>query len=124
MKRLNNFNHLNPRFFIKDYKTGIEELKKFGPPFMLLRVIKNWHETNVDLGLNGFVLLGTGVKVLVNHFSGKSPQQLTLGLLEKHGISADTHKGIPSDSSFSVIVPGAAAGWVDTVERFGSGKVR
>ena len=64
MKRLNNFNHLNPRFFIKDNKSGIEELKKFGPLFMSLRDIKNWHEANVDLGLNGFVMLGKGVKML------------------------------------------------------------
>lgn len=30
---------------------------------------------------------------------------------------------IPMTSVHSVTVPGAAAGWVDTVERFGSGKV-
>jgi len=30
---------------------------------------------------------------------------------------------IPMDSVYAVTVPGAAAGWVDTVEMFGSGKL-
>ncbi len=35
---------------------------------------------------------------------------------------SDTHH-MPLNSVHAVTVPGAAAGWVDTVERFGSGKL-
>ncbi|CAG8284566.1 unnamed protein product [Penicillium salamii] len=39
------------------------------------------------------------------------------------GVSS-TYKGsIPFDSPLSITTPGAAAGWVDTVEKFGSGKL-
>lgn len=39
------------------------------------------------------------------------------------GLADGDAAGIPKDSPYSVTVPGAAAGWVDTVDRFGSGKV-
>jgi gamma-glutamyltranspeptidase/glutathione hydrolase len=42
-------------------------------------------------------------------------------MLVNHGITCET--GIPPLSAHTVTVPGAAAGWVDTVEAFGSGKV-
>ena len=37
--------------------------------------------------------------------------------------SDDTATKIPTSSLHAITVPGAAAGWVDTVEKFGSGKV-
>ncbi|KAJ6574993.1 gamma-glutamyltranspeptidase [Mycena capillaripes] len=52
--------------------------------------------------------------------SGHSPQKLTLEYLRERGI---TGSSIPFTDLNSVTVPGAAAAWVDTVERFGSGKV-
>ncbi|KAF7347934.1 Gamma-glutamyltranspeptidase [Mycena venus] len=52
--------------------------------------------------------------------SGHSPQKLTLEYLRQRGI---TGSSIPLTDLNSVTVPGAAAAWVDTVERFGSGKV-
>jgi gamma-glutamyltranspeptidase len=39
------------------------------------------------------------------------------------GLAQGTNSKIPTLSPLSVTVPGAAAGWVDTVERFGSGKL-
>ena len=42
-------------------------------------------------------------------------------MLAKDGITAET--GMPPLSAHTVTVPGAAAGWVDSVEKFGSGKV-
>ena len=61
-------------------------------------------------------------KHLIN--SGRSPGKLTLDNLKKKGISLDNGcSRIPMDSADSVNVPGAVAGWFDTVERFGSGKV-
>lgn len=39
------------------------------------------------------------------------------------GLPHDTRARIPSTSALSVTVPGAAAGWIDTIESFGSGKL-
>lgn len=55
------------------------------------------------------------------YFSGRCPNGLTLDLLEKQGYTEDNL--FPTNHGHAVSVPGAAAAWVDTVERFGSGKV-
>ncbi|KAJ7125698.1 gamma-glutamyltranspeptidase [Mycena crocata] len=52
--------------------------------------------------------------------SGHSPQKLTLDYLRERGVIGPS---IPLTDLNSVTVPGAAAAWVDTVERFGSGKL-
>ncbi|KAJ3207487.1 hypothetical protein HDU67_007438 [Dinochytrium kinnereticum] len=51
--------------------------------------------------------------------SGRSPMALDLEAARRLGIEGDA---IPSRNINSVTVPGAAAGWVDTVEKYGSGK--
>jgi gamma-glutamyltranspeptidase/glutathione hydrolase len=57
--------------------------------------------------------------------SGRSPAASSLAQLRADlGIPATTtDAAIPTTSVHAVTVPGAAAGWVDCVERFGSGKV-
>ncbi|KAF1817575.1 gamma-glutamyltranspeptidase family protein [Eremomyces bilateralis CBS 781.70] len=56
--------------------------------------------------------------------SGRSGAHATLERMRKElGIAEGESGGIPSSSVHAVTVPGAAAGWVDCVERFGSGKV-
>lgn len=57
--------------------------------------------------------------------SGRSGGRCTLEKIkESLGIGSDDPAGeIPMSSVHAVTVPGAAGGWVDTVERFGSGKV-
>ena len=57
--------------------------------------------------------------------SGRSPSKLTLDyLMKEKGISHNNgHLRIPLNSPDSVNVPGAAAGWFDTVKYFGNGKV-
>ncbi|KAI9338104.1 gamma-glutamyltranspeptidase [Zopfochytrium polystomum] len=52
--------------------------------------------------------------------SGRAPAALTLDSLRKAGISG---RSIPSKNANAVTVPGAAAGWVDTIELFGSKKL-
>lgn len=65
-----------------------------------------WNEKEKTLkGLNG---------------SGRSPAALTLDKARELGING---KEIPLGSPHAVTVPGAPAGFVDTVEHFGSGKV-
>ncbi|EGP90891.1 uncharacterized protein MYCGRDRAFT_65045 [Zymoseptoria tritici IPO323] len=56
--------------------------------------------------------------------SGRSGKNMTLENVRKSlGIKDGEVGKIPMDSVHAVSVPGAAAGWVDTVEKFGSGKV-
>jgi gamma-glutamyltranspeptidase / glutathione hydrolase len=56
--------------------------------------------------------------------SGRAPKNTTVQQVRKELGLADGKNGkIPQYSQLSVTVPGAAAGWVDTVERFGSGKL-
>ena len=52
--------------------------------------------------------------------SGHSPQKLTIDYARSRGI---TSRSIPLTDLNSVTVPGAAAAWVDTVEKYGSGKL-
>ncbi|KAK5164878.1 uncharacterized protein LTR77_009542 [Saxophila tyrrhenica] len=63
-------------------------------------------------------------KVHALNGSGRSGKNCTLEAVRKSlGIKEGEKGGIPMDSAHAVTVPGAPAGWVDTVERFGSGKV-
>jgi len=54
-------------------------------------------------------------RVLGLNGSGRAPAGLTAALLNEQG-----HVEMPRNGVHTVTVPGAAAGWVDTVERFGS----
>lgn len=63
-------------------------------------------------------------KVSALNGSGRSGADCTLDRIrESLGIPAGEKGAIPMSSVHAVTVPGAAAGWVDTVERFGSGKL-
>ncbi|KAF2800144.1 acylase ACY 1 [Melanomma pulvis-pyrius CBS 109.77] len=63
-------------------------------------------------------------KVHAMNGSGRSGQNATLERIRKDLNIPDGETGhIPMNSVHAAIVPGAAAGWVDCVERFGSGKV-
>lgn len=56
--------------------------------------------------------------------SGRSGSKQTLETIRKSLNIPDGKIGeIPTHGVHAATVPGAAAGWVDTVERFGSGKV-
>lgn len=56
--------------------------------------------------------------------SGRSGLKCTIEQVRKDlGLKDDEEGEIPLDHVHAVTVPGAAAGWVDTVERFGSGKL-
>ncbi|KAF9523622.1 gamma-glutamyltranspeptidase [Crepidotus variabilis] len=51
--------------------------------------------------------------------SGRAPAKLSVDLLRDRGFG----EAIPLTDINSVTVPGAAAAWLDTIEKFGSGKV-
>jgi gamma-glutamyltranspeptidase/glutathione hydrolase len=56
--------------------------------------------------------------------SGRSPANTTLAQVRKElGLPETGGEKIPPPSPLAVTVPGAASGWVDTIEKFGSGKL-
>ncbi|PMD44350.1 putative gamma-glutamyltransferase ywrD [Hyaloscypha variabilis F] len=56
--------------------------------------------------------------------SGRASAKSTLEAVRKNlGLKDGEAGNIPETSVHAVTVPGAAAGWVDTIERFGSGKL-
>jgi hypothetical protein len=59
-------------------------------------------------------------KVRAINGSGKSPQALSLEYLRSIGIKG---REIPLTNLNAVTVPGAASGWIKTIEEFGSGKL-
>ena len=63
-------------------------------------------------------------KVHALNGSGRSPKNTTLEQIKKElNMSSATRGNIPTRSPLSVTVPGAPSGWVDTIEKFGSGKL-
>lgn len=64
-------------------------------------------------------------KVSAMNGSGRAGAKCTLETIRKDlGLKDGEHGGTtPLDSVHSVTVPGAPAGWVDTIEKFGSGKL-
>ena len=56
--------------------------------------------------------------------SGRSSGSGSLEQMRKDlGLKSGEAGGIPMSSVHSVTTPGAAAGWVDTIQKFGSGKL-
>jgi gamma-glutamyltranspeptidase/glutathione hydrolase len=63
-------------------------------------------------------------KISALNGSGRAGNKCTLDTIRKDlGLKQGEGGNIPFDSVHSVTVPGAAAGWIDTVEKFGSGKL-
>ncbi|KIS69679.1 uncharacterized protein UMAG_10073 [Mycosarcoma maydis] len=77
---------------------------------------------NTGIGGDAFCLFYDAEKRTVRAFngSGRAPQAMTLDMLRSKGVQGVE---IPGNSIHSVTVPGAAATWVDTVEKLGSGKL-
>src|SRR5438034_11206758 len=63
-------------------------------------------------------------KVHALNGSGRAARNITLaGIREELNLAPGQQGVIPMTSVHAVTTPGAAAGWVDTVEKFGSGKL-
>lgn len=63
-------------------------------------------------------------KISAMNGSGRSGAKCTLEAVRKDlGLKDGDDAELPLDSVHAVTIPGAAGGWVDTVERFGSGKL-
>lgn len=81
--------------------------------------------TSTGIGGDAFCLFydATKQKVLGLNGSGRSPAGIDVEAVRNELGAEQASLGIPPSSVHSVTVPGAAACWVDTVERFGSGKL-
>ncbi|KHN94843.1 acylase ACY 1 [Metarhizium album ARSEF 1941] len=82
---------------------------------------------STGIGGDMFILFwdASAGQVMAMNGSGRAGARSTLAAV-RNGLDVpdDKHDAeIPKTSALAVTVPGAAAGWVDTVERFGSGKV-
>ncbi|KAK1985148.1 gamma-glutamyltranspeptidase [Colletotrichum cereale] len=81
---------------------------------------------STGIGGDMFILFydaATG-KVSAMNGSGRSAKKATLETVRKDlGIADGASAEIPKESVHAVTVPGAAAGWIDTLERFGSGNL-
>lgn len=63
-------------------------------------------------------------KVHALNGSGRYPGNASLEKVRKDlGLAPGESGSIPMLNALSVTTPGAAAGWVDTIEKFGSGKL-
>jgi gamma-glutamyltranspeptidase/glutathione hydrolase len=63
-------------------------------------------------------------KISAMNGSGRAAMKSTLDATRKDlGLKDGEVADIPLNSVHAVTIPGAAAGWVDTIERFGSGKL-
>ncbi|KAK6530368.1 hypothetical protein TWF694_003724 [Orbilia ellipsospora] len=79
--------------------------------------------TSTGIGGDAFMLYwnNTTKRIIALNGSGRSPAALTRDIVVKdEGLSSGM---IPKPSVHAVTVPGAAAAWVDTVEKVGSGEV-
>jgi gamma-glutamyltranspeptidase/glutathione hydrolase len=79
---------------------------------------------NTGIGGDMFCLFyeAKNKKVRALNGSGRAPAAVSVGELRRElGVGQDS--AMPYRSAHSVTVPGAAAGWVDCVEKFGSGKL-
>ncbi|MHA1865212.1 MAG: gamma-glutamyltransferase [Candidatus Heimdallarchaeaceae archaeon] len=74
--------------------------------------------TSTGIGGDCFCLYWNNKEKKVNGIngSGRAPSSLTLEFLQEQGIKDN----LPPFSVHTVTVPGAAAGWVDTVEKYGT----
>lgn len=81
-------------------------------------------KTLIELGIGGDMFLlfydAKTKKVHGLNGSGKAPANLSIAKLRKKGFTGDR---IPMSNINTVTVPGAAAGWLTTIEKFGSGKL-
>ncbi|KAJ7630819.1 gamma-glutamyltranspeptidase [Roridomyces roridus] len=101
---------------------GLEILRKGGNAGITSAALNVTEPSCCGIGGDAFCLFYDAKTKTVKALngSGHSPQKLTLEYAREHGL---TGSSIPLTDLNSVTVPGAAAAWVDTVERFGSGNV-
>ncbi|XP_072428128.1 glutathione hydrolase-like YwrD proenzyme [Chiloscyllium punctatum] len=106
---------------------GLDILKKGGnaaDAAVAMAAVLNLTEpfsTGIGGDCNCLFYHGPTKKVYGLNGSGRSPQLLTLDLLKKEGF-VETNP-LPLSHANLVTVPGAAAGWCDTVHLFGSKKL-
>ncbi|KAJ3335722.1 hypothetical protein HDU93_004603 [Gonapodya sp. JEL0774] len=82
--------------------------------------------TSTGIGGDLFVLFydAKSKKVKALNGSGRSPKALNLDFAKAQGwVTGEPEATIPETNVNAVTVPGAAAGWIDAITHFGSGKL-
>lgn len=81
--------------------------------------------SRVSMALEGYLadydIFTLTIHCNISFWFKRSPAALTLDFLKKAGVADGAT--LPPSSAHAATVPGAAAAWVDTVQRFGSGKL-
>lgn len=75
--------------------------------------------TGLMEGVHAGVIILYATIILLN--SGRASLQLDLSVMKDNGYSVDNP--VPPKHALNITIPGAVAGWLDTVEKHGSGKV-
>ncbi|CAG8822252.1 28414_t:CDS:2, partial [Gigaspora margarita] len=110
--------------------TGLEILKKGGnaadAAIAVSAALNVTEPASTGIGGDCFCLFYDAKTKKVNGLngSGRSPANLTLEYVLNNVPNLDGKKQIPNLNINAATVPGAAAGWVDTVDWFGSGKLK
>ncbi|PHH75938.1 hypothetical protein CDD80_1934 [Ophiocordyceps camponoti-rufipedis] len=111
-------------------KCGLEVLRAGGNAAVSRLMTAGLNVTEpASTGIGGdmFILFwdAAAKKVHAINGSGRSGAGCTLDVIRKDlGIPDGVGGEIPSTSAHAVTVPGAAAGWIDTIDRLGSGKLK
>lgn len=107
--------------------SAIKELLPMLPTYYISAAALNITEpSSTGIGGDMFCLYWDAKtkKVRSLNGSGRAPKNTTVDQIRKElDLTSGDRGSIPLDGGLSVTVPGAAAGWCDVVERFGSGKV-
>ncbi|EKM61220.1 uncharacterized protein PHACADRAFT_247690 [Phanerochaete carnosa HHB-10118-sp] len=107
-------------------EAGLEILRKGGnaadAAVAVSAALNVTEPSSCGIGGDAFCLFYDAKTKTVKAFngSGRSPQKLTIDYVRSQGVGGNK---IPFTNLNCVTVPGAAAAWVDTVERLGSGNV-
>ena len=103
-------------------QVGIEILKKGGnaadAAVAMAAVLNVTEPVSTGIGGDAFVIFydDNKNKVFGINASGRAPKNISVDKLKELGITDE----IPPFSPYSVTVPGAVAGWVDTIQKFGT----
>ncbi|GAM21196.1 hypothetical protein SAMD00019534_043710 [Acytostelium subglobosum LB1] len=107
-------------------QVGVDVLKRGGnaadAAVAMASMLNLTQPCSTGIGGDCFVLFWNNTTKQIHGIngSGRAPKNLNIEILRKINITGDS---IPPESPMAITIPGAAAAWCDTIEKFGSGKL-